>query len=249
MDDIPVENYQDAMARIERAVDEGDVALERLGFWRLVDRIKVEPALSQHWAEVVGRIDRKAFEARTRRRVPVWLGNLVFALETVVSASLVPVALAIARRSPSPEPIVSGLLVVAAAAGLTVSVHGLAHYIVGRMAGIGFHSYFIGGPLKVTPGLKIDYETYLRASPGSRATMHAAGALASKAAPFAAFAGAYVPHTAAGYDLLPAWSLWAVLALGVLAIVTDVVWSRKFSDWKKVGRELRVARAQRDARI
>lgn len=250
MDDMPVENYQDAMARIERAVDGGDTALGRLGFWRLVDRIKVEPALSRHWAEVVGRIDRKAFEARTRRRrLPVWLGNAVFALEAVVSASLVAVALAIARRSPSPEPTVSGLLVLAAAAGLTVSVHGLAHYIVGRMAGIGFHSYFIGGPLRVTPGLKIDYETYLRASPGSRATMHAAGALASKAAPFAVFAGAYVPHAAAGYDLLPAWSLWAVLGLGVFAIVTDVVWSRKVSDWKKVGRELRVARAQRDARI
>jgi hypothetical protein len=243
----PVENYQDALARIERAVDEGDTALDRLGFWRLLRKIKVDPRLSAHWAEVVGRIDRKVFEARVRFRFPVWFGNAVLALGAVVSAALVPVALAIARRSATPEPFLSGLLVVAAAGELAVGVHGLAHYVVGRMSGIRFRAYFLGGPLRITPGLKIDYETYLKADPGSRATMHAAGALASKLAPFAVFAGAYVPHARAGYDLLPAWSLWAVLALGVLQIVTDIVWSRKYSDWKKVGRELRVARAQRNA--
>jgi hypothetical protein len=247
-DTPPIEDHQDAFARIERAVDEGNTDLGRLGFWRLVDRIKLEPALSKHWAEQVGRIDRKASETRIRWRLPIWLGNLVLALGAVVSAALVPAALAIARRSAGPEPAISGLLVVAAAAWLSVSVHCPAHYIVGRMVGIRFHSYFIGGPLRVTPGLKTDYETYLRASPSRRATMHAAGALASKAAPLAVFLGAYVPHAAAGYDLLPAWSLWAVLAMGALEILTDIVWSRKVSDWKKVGRELRVAQAQRNAR-
>lgn len=213
----------------------------------MLRRIKVDPALSAHWAEIAGRIDRKAFESRTRFRLPVWFGTIVFVLEGLVCAALVPVALAIARRSATPEPFLSGVLLVAAAEGLAVSVHELAHYVVGRMSRIGFHAYFIGGPLKITPGLKIDYETYLKATPGSRATMHAAGALASKVAPFVVFVAAYVPHARAGYDLLPAWSLWAVLGLGVLQIVTDIVWSRKYSDWKKVGRELRVAQAQRNA--
>lgn len=248
-DTPPMENYQDALARIERAVDQGQADLGRLGFWRLVNRIKVEPPLSHHWAEVVGRIDGKAFEARVRPRLPVWFGNTLLVAATTVWAALVPVALAIARRSATPEPVISGFLVLAAAGGLSASVHDLAHYVVGRTVGIRFHSYFIGGPLKVTPGLKIDYETYLRATPGNRATMHAAGALATKAAPFAVFLGAYVPHARAGYDLLPGWSLWAVLALGALEILTDIVWSRKVSDWKKVGRELRVAQAQRNARI
>jgi hypothetical protein len=248
-DTPPVENYQDALARIERAVDEGNPDLRRLGFWPLVNRIKVEPALSHHWAEVVGRIDRKAYEARVRPRIPLWFGNLLLLTGTAVWAGLVPVALAIARRSATPEPLISGLLVVAAAGGLSASVHDLGHYVVGGLGGIRFHSYFIGGPLRVTPGLKIDYETYLQASPGSRATMHAAGALASKTAPFAVFVGAYVPHAASGYNLLPGWSLWAVLALGLLQILTDILWSRKVSDWKKVGRELRIARAQRNSRV
>jgi hypothetical protein len=250
MDDTPpVDNYQDAFARIERAVDEGDTALGRLGFWRLVDRIKVEPALSHHWAEVVGRIERKAFQVRTRLRFPVWFGNLVLSLGAFISAGLVPAALAIARRSSTREPLLSGLLVVAGAVGLAGAVHDLAHYVAGRLGGIRFLWYFLDGPLLIQPGIKVDYETYLMASPASRATMHAAGALASKVAPFAVFAGAYLPHARAGYDLLPAWSLWAVLGFGVLEMVTDAVWSRKYSDWKKVGRELRVARAQRNARI
>jgi hypothetical protein len=248
-DTPPVENYQDALARIERAVDEGNPDLRRLGFWPLVNRIKVEPALSHHWAEVVGRIDRKAYEARVRPRLPLWFGNTLLLVATAVWAAVVPVALAIARRSATPEPFISGLLVVAAAGGLSASVHDLAHFVVGRIGGIRFHSYFIGGPLKLTPGLKIDYEAYLKASPGNRATMHAAGALATKAAPFAVFVGAYVPHARAGYDLLPAWSLWAVLALGAVEILMDILWSRKVSDWKKVGRELRVAQAQRNAQV
>jgi hypothetical protein len=75
--------------------------------------------------------------------------------------------------------------------------------------------------------------------------MHAAGALATKAAPFAVFAPAYIRHARLGYELLPSWSLWALLALGALQIFTDIFWSARFSDWKKVRRELRVARAQR----
>ena len=64
--------------------------------------------------------------------------------------------------------------------------------------------------------------------------MHASGAIASKIAPFAVFAAVYLPHRAAGYDLFPSWSLWAVLAIGVVQIVTDIPFStKKHSDWKR----------------
>jgi hypothetical protein len=100
-----------------------------------------------------------------------------------------------------------------------------------------FLCYFVGDAFPPRPGLKTDYTTYLRASPGQRAWMHASGALATKAAPFAALA--FWPSSGA-----PAWSAWAVLALGVLQIATDVLISRTSSDWKKVLRERRIARAQ-----
>lgn len=236
--------FQEMFARIERAVESGDTDLRRLGFWKLVDQVKLEPQLAHHWADVVGRIDRKAFEARVRPRFPVWLGNLLLFSGTVVLAALVPVALALAEGFDEPRPGWAGFLILVAGGGLAVTVHDPAHWVAGRLARIRFLGYFLDGPFLIQPGLKAEYASYLRATPRGRAIMHAAGALATKAAPFAVFAPAYIRHARLDYALLPSWSLWGLLALGALQIVTDIVWSTKASDWKKVRRELRIARAQ-----
>lgn len=224
------ETYQDAFERIEAAVDAGDTDLGRLGFWRFVRDVKLDPTLANHWADVVGRIDRKAFEARVRPRIPVWLGNLVLAGGTLVGAGAVAVALE------ADDPTVAAVALVLGGAIWTVTVHDLAHYVVGRLVGIRFTAYFIGGPPPPRPGLKTDYGSYLRTSPGARAWMHASGALASKAAPLVALL--FFPASSAS-----SWAAWVLLAVGVVTIVTDVVFSRRSSDWKKVIRERRIARA------
>src|SRR5918996_1368624 len=188
------QDYQDALARIEREVEEGRSDLGALGFWRLVRQIKQDPALSHHWAEEVGRVDRAAFERRVRPPPPGGFGERVLLVGAAALVGPLPVA---------------------------------------------------DGPFRIQPGIKVDYASYLRASPGARAWMHAAGAVASKIAPFAVFAAVDLPHRAANYDLFPPWAMWGVLGFGVLQIVTDVWWSTRKSDWKKVRRELRLARAQR----
>lgn len=240
-----IEDYQNAFDRIEREVEEGRADLSALGFWRLVRQVKRDPALARHWAEDVGRIDRVAFERWIRPRFPVWLGNAVLVAGTAVLVAFVPVATALAGDAAEPEPALPGLMLLAAAGGLSVTLHDLAHWVVGRLAGIRFTSYFFDGPVRIQPGIKVDYASYLRASPRARAWMHASGAVASKVAPFAVFAAAYLAHRAADYDLFPPWAMWGMLAIGVFQIVTDLTFSRKKSDWKKVGRELRVGRAQR----
>ena len=253
--------YQEQFARIEREVDAGNTDLAGLGFWRLVEQVKRDPALARHWAPVIGRIDRMAFERRVRFRVPVWLGNVLLLGATAVLIGLVPVALDLARSAVrdafflvtregdslvrEPAPALPGILVIWAGLGLSVSVHDLAHWVSGRIQGIRFIAYFVKGPPLFQPGIKIDYESYLKAEPEARALMHASGALATKAAPFAVFASVYFPHRAAGYDLLPSWSLWILLGFGVLQIITDILFSTKKADWKKVRRERRVARVQR----
>jgi hypothetical protein len=241
----PVEEYQDAFARIEEQVSAGNTDLSSLGFWRLVQRVKLEPRLSIHWAEEAGRIDRKAFERVIHPRFPVWLGNGVLMVASGALISLIPVSLAVARRSTTPEPFLAGLLALSAGAGLGAALHDLAHWLVGRLVGIRFLAYFLDGPLRIQPGIKIDYRSYLKASPGARVWTHASGALITKVAPFAVFTALYVPHRAAGYDLLPSWSLWVILAVGVGQIITDVLFSTRHSDWKKVRREARIGRAQR----
>lgn len=241
MSEAAPQELQEAFSRIEAEVDKGNTDLSALGFWKLVRQVKLEPRLAEHWADVVGRIDQKAFERSVRPRLPVWVGNSILLLISAVLIALIPVALALSRGTIR-LPFWSGIFAIAAAVGLSVNLHDLAHWVVGRLVGIRFTAYFLKKPL-LTPGLKIDYASYLRTSPGARAWMHASGAIVSKIAPFAVFAAVYLPHRAAGYDLFLAWSLWAILAIGVVQIITDILFSTKKSDWKRFKRERRVARA------
>jgi hypothetical protein len=223
--------YEEAFRRIETALDSGKTDLRALGFWRLLERVKAEPALARHWAEIAGRIDRKAFESRVRLRVPVWVGNLLLLLGTIAGA------VAVWQATRTTSGLFAGLALVFAGGAWSVTVHDLAHWLAGRTVGIRFTSYFLSGTFPPRPGLKTDYRTYLRAEPAARAWMHASGAIATKLAPFAALA--FWPSTVA-----PAWAAWALVALGLLQIATDVAFSVRRSDWKRVRRELRVARVQ-----
>ena len=248
MEAAPIVSYQDEFARIEAEVDRGNTDLQDLGFWSLVRKVKLEPRLAEHWAEVVGRIDRKAFEQRVRPTFPVWVGNAILLMGAALVVVAGVVAVRLAQGPSETGATVAGILGLAAAGGLSVAVHCPAHWLVGTVMGIRFLRYFFGGPVKVTPGVKVDYATYLRVDPGARAAMHASGAVASKIAPFAVFTPLYLIHRGAGYELFPEWSLWGMLAFGVAQILTDATWSRRKSDWKKVGRERRLARAQASAK-
>jgi hypothetical protein len=231
-----IEPFQERFARIEQEVRTGNTDLSALGFWKLVRAVKADPALATHWADAVGRIDRLAFEARVRPRFPVWLGNAALSLGALAGVG------AVVFSSLCHDRLWSGLALVASAGIWSVTLHDLGHWVAGRMEGIRFTCYFLDGPFRIQPGLKTDYATYLRTSPEGRATMHAAGALASKIAPFVSLA--LWPVTNA-----PGWAALAIAAIGVIQIVTDVVWSTKHSDWKKVARERRVAASQRAAKI
>lgn len=225
------EEYQDAFARIEAAVASGRTDLKALGFWRLVRQIKADARLSEHWADVVGRIDATAFERAVRWRFPIWLGNAVLLVGTGVGALAVVVAL-------EADDVVAGIALVLAAGIWAVSVHGLAHWAVGRASNIRFRWYFFRPrEFPPRPGIKTDYATYLRADPSRRASMHAAGAVATKLAPFVALA--FYPATNA-----PWWAAAAVFVIGVGQIATDVAFSSKTGDWSKVRRERAVAAAR-----
>jgi hypothetical protein len=229
------QEFEAAFERIRGSIEAGDTDLSRLGFWRLLKQVKADRRLSERWADAAGDIDRRAFEARVKLRFPVWFGNLVLVVGTVFGVAAAVIAVHASDR------IVAGVALVVAGGIWVVSLHCLAHWVVGRVVGIRFTSYFFGGPSPPRPGLKTDYATYLRAEPGARAWMHASGALASKVAPFIALG--FFPASNA-----PAWAAWMLLGIGVLTIITDVVFSRTSSDWKKVIRERRIARTWRDSR-
>ena len=225
------EGYPAEFDRVEAAVDAGETDLRGLGFWRLLSKVKADRRLATYWAEQAGRIDRKAFERGVRFRLPVWFGNLVLGLGIAVGA----VAVGIALATDSPE--LAGWALVFAALNWSASFHAPAHWLVGRAMGMRFLAYYVRDLIPPVPGLKIDYETYLRTEPEARAWMHASGAIASKIGPFLALA--FWPATVA-----PAWAAGVIAGYGVLIIWTDVFISTRKSDWKRFRREMRIARIQ-----
>jgi hypothetical protein len=224
--------------RIESAVDRGDTDLGRLGFWRIVRLIKLDDEVIERHADQVGRIDAKAFDARFPHRVPLWLGNALLIATIAVGVVAAWAAVLFAVDTSSEGGTTVGVALLVAALAWMVGFHSSTHFVVGRLGGIRFRRYFFALPPPPLPGLKTDYATYVRASPLARAWMHASGAIATKLAPF--FALALAPATGA-----PGWSVVVLLGLGVFQIASDVVFSTKASDWKKVRRELGVARARR----
>jgi hypothetical protein len=206
----------------------GKPDLRALGFWRAVAAVKRRGDLVERYATRIAAIDREAFRRRVRLVFPVTLG--VIALDVALFGGLLLLAIAIGVPHPWRE-----LLVLAATGALDVAVHGLAHLAVGTFGGIGFTDWFVSLPSP--PGFKIDYASYLRAPPRQRAWMHAAGAIATKLVPFLVIPYAFAIDT-------ETWAILILLALGVVQILTDLVFSVRASDWKKFRREMTLARGR-----
>lgn len=231
-----------ALDRAEQALAAGR-SLRGTGFWKAVDAVRGDRALADRYSERIGAIDRWAFEAGVRLRVPLGAGIALLLTGTLAGLFAMNIAFwawggpLCGFDSPCSPTIGPSVIFLLGLGLLIVSTHCLAHWLVGRLVGIRFTHVFLGGPPPPRPGLKSDYSSYLRTSPRSRALMHASGAVVTKLIPFALL----VP--AVGLYFGWTWLTLLLLAIGILQIVTDIALSTKVSDWKKVLRELRAARS------
>jgi hypothetical protein len=214
----------------EAALAEGR-GVQGTGFWQAVNAARVDPAVAEEFGSRIAAIDTKAFEQGVRLRVPAGLGSTALAGGAGAGVVALMVASGIQSR------LVRTLVFLGAFGLLELTTHSLAHWMVGRMMGMKFTHYFLGGPPPPRPGAKVDYSTYLKVPPARRALMHASGAVVTKAIPFA-----LIP-VAVRLDLSK-WAVYLLVAVGILQVVTDVLFSTKTSDWKKVRRELQAARKQ-----
>jgi len=232
MDEQAVER---GLSESERALEgDGRPDLTRLGFWQAVAAVKRDRALIDRYADRIARIDRAAFERSVPIRFPLTVGLAADGVGVLVGVTLVALTLSTSAvpwaNSPWRE-----LVFLAALGVLLVTTHTLAHWIVGTLVGIRFTHAFTVPPKQPQPGFKLDYASYLRTPARARAWMHASGAIVTKLVPFV-----LLPFALRGG--LAAWAIWAMLAFGVLQIVTDALWSVRGSDWKKFRREMRAAR-------
>jgi hypothetical protein len=207
----------------ERAVSAGS-PVGPSGFWKAVDAVKRDPDLIEQFADRIARIDRAAFKTWVLIAVPILLGNML-----IIGATLI--GLVLVGWSYYLEGAGSALVFLLGFGIILVTTHGLTHLVVGTLMGMRFTHWFIGKLTQPQPGVKLDYATYLRAPAKSRAWMHASGAIVTKLMPFV-FLGAAI---AAG---VPTWVVWALVVIGLVEIVVDIVWSTKKSDWKKFKREM-----------
>ncbi len=211
----------------------GKVNLTVLGFWKAVAAIKRRPDLVARYADRVARIDREAFVRAVRPLVfPASLGVVLEAIGTIVGITLVVAAPSFPR--PLAEAVSwTDLAYIVGAGVLIAATHGLAHWVVGTAMGIRFTHWYSRPPLSPQPGFKTDYATYLRAPARSRAWMHASGAIVSKVIPFAV--------AVLAFGFAQTWVILVLLAIGIVQLMTDALFSTKASDWKKFKREMRFA--------
>lgn len=219
---------------IDRILDDANKAVEAerglggTGFWKAVTAVKKNPALVANYGQRISEIDRRAFLNWALVTLPVIPGTILVSLATIIGLGLV------GYTYFAEDELVKLIVFVLGFGVLFVTTHGLAHLVVGRAVGIRFTHWFIGTIGRPQPGVKVEYASYLATPPESRAWMHASGAIVSKLIPFALIGAAI----AAG---LPNWVAWGLVAIGVVAIITDVLWSTSKSDWKKYKRERRFA--------
>ena len=218
------EHLEEALSASEQAVAEGK-GLAGTGFWKAVSTVKRNPDLIDRYAPRIAEVDRRAFLGWAVFSVGAGVGTALMVLATLAGVVLVAWSFGL------PDPW-NGLVMLGGGGGLLVTTtHGLGHLAVGTMAGIRFTHWFVGSLGRPQPGVKVDYNTYLRAGPRSRAWMHASGALVTKVVPFVLL-GLVLSGD------FPSWAAWLLTAQGVLQIISDALWSVKLSDWKKFRREM-----------
>ena len=212
--------------RAEAAVAEG-TGVSGTGFWPAVGAVKRDPSQVEAYATRIADIDRRAFEAWALFTVPAALGTAVMVVGTLIGLGIVWAAYGATE-------LWAGLFLLVGTGITLVTTHGLAHLVVGRAVGMRFTHWFVGRLSRPQPGVKVDYATYLGTSAQSRAWMHASGALVTKTIPFLALGPALVIGVSW-------WVTILLIMVGIVQIVTDVLWSTRASDWKKYRREMQYA--------
>jgi hypothetical protein len=197
--------------------------LNGTGYWPAVQAIKRDPVLTEQFADRIGAIDDATFNAWARLVLPLWAGTALAVIGSLIGLVLIGASEFV--------PSWNGIVFLLGTGVLIGTTHGLGHIVVGTIGGIQFTAWFIGRG-RPQPGVKTDYATYLYATPRSRAWMHAAGAIVTKAIPFV-----LIPVSVL-MPAIPTWVPLTLLGLGIIQIVTDVAWSTKSSDWAKFRREM-----------
>ncbi len=139
-------------------------------FWAVVNQVKKDRINDDALLEQIANISQQRFREMVSFTLSIPAGNLLESVTTIA-------AIALAYQMSSEWMLYLSALI------LMTTLHPLSHYIIGSLIGIRFTHYYLNGPAKIEPTLKIDYFSYLKASGKKRALMHVSGVIGTVAAP------------------------------------------------------------------
>ncbi|VVB85394.1 Uncharacterised protein [uncultured archaeon] len=185
-------------------------------FREVIESIKIDKISDDVMLKDIEELSRKRFSDKVRFKLNVFAGNLLEAAATIAVIVLVFL-------------INSDWMLYISALALMTTLHPLSHYLTGTVSGIRFTHYYLNGPAKVEPTLRIDHISYLKASGNRRALMHLSGVLGTLAAPLiAALVAVYKGANSAAFNLF---------ILFLLLIIFELLTSTKIGDLMKAKRE------------
>jgi len=185
-------------------------------FRNIIDQVKKNKINDDELLKLIEAISQKRFAEKVAFSLDVPVGNL---LELIATIAAIVLALQIS----------SNLMLYISALVLMTTLHPLAHFITGALFGIRFTHYYLNGPAKIEPTLRIDYFSYLKASGQKRALMHVSGVIGTVVAPLIAAIIA-LNKGASG-------AVMNLLILFLLLIVFELLTSTKIGDLMKAKRE------------
>ncbi len=185
-------------------------------FRDIVALVKKEKLNDDALLEQIENISQRRFREKVSLTLSVPAGNM---LESVITIAAVVMAF---RISPEWMLYLSALI-------LMTTLHPLSHYATGSLVGIKFTHYYLNGPARIEPTLRIDYASYLKASGKRRALMHASGVIGTLAAPLIVAAIALNRGAGAAAGNL--------FILFLLLVVFELLTSTKIGDLMRARRE------------
>jgi len=195
------------LEKVEEELEKGDhEAAVKAGFWKAVAAVKHEPKLVEVYGGRIGELDRRLFESKAGVRLSYRLGTALELAGVLLGVILLYLGVTSTGVLSTASYILSALL-------LMTALHPIAHSIAGVLTGIRFHFYFLNGPMLIEPTLKMDYASYLHASPRQRSLLHLAGAVNSVAVTFLVFVVAVVDGDAGGASRIALAALWLFTTL------------------------------------
>jgi len=139
-------------------------------FLSIVNKIKKDKINDDELLTQIENLSRKRFEGKVSLTLGLFTGNLLEIIATIA-------AIVLAFRVNTDWVLYLCVLI------LMATLHPLSHYLTGRLFGIRFTHYYLNGPARIEPTLRINYFSYLKAKGVKRALMHVSGVIGTLAAP------------------------------------------------------------------